>query len=137
MRERRRLIFMQSIDVRREVFELVGTSSTSIDDLSTTLSEREPRFSCFRYTHQHEGQTQSPVIFIYTCPPGTKIKDRMVYALSRNGFVHAMGGSDIGLEISRKVSHQPFRLSPTHDLNNIFFTAGNVEPVRDHRDNDS
>ena len=43
------------------------------------------------------------VVFIYTCPSGSKIKERMVYASTKQGFLASMS-SDMGIEIAKKVS---------------------------------
>ena len=43
------------------------------------------------------------VVFIYTCPPQSKIKERMIYAASR-GSVVASAEADAGLKIAKRVS---------------------------------
>ena len=43
------------------------------------------------------------VVFIYTCPPGSKVKDRMVYACSVRG-VMAAANTEAGLEVTKRVS---------------------------------
>lgn len=92
----------QKINVQREVLELAGTSSTTAEALAMNVSDTEPRFSFFRYTHDFEGTQQSPLIFIYTCPPGSKIRERMLYASSKLGVVRA-AEDDVGLEFAKKV----------------------------------
>ena len=83
--------------------ELAGTSSTDADNLATAIFDQAPRYSFFRYTAKHDVSEQSPIIFIYTCPPSSKIKERMVYASSR-AFVIAMAGHEAGIEITKKVN---------------------------------
>ena len=92
----------QKIDVRRETIELAGTSSTNADGLAASISDSEPRYSFFRYSHEFEGQEQSPVVFIYTCPSQSKIKERMLYASSKSGTM-AVAEGEAGLEIAKKV----------------------------------
>ena len=96
------LMLVQMIDVGREAIELVGTSRTELEDLSSHISDSDPRYSFFRYSHEHEGQEQSPIIFIYTCPSGSKIKERMIYASSRAGII-AAAGKEAGVEVAKKV----------------------------------
>lgn len=43
------------------------------------------------------------VVFIYTCPPQSKIRERMIYAASR-GSVVASAEADAGLKIAKRVS---------------------------------
>lgn len=92
----------QKIDAAQETIELAGTSLTEADALAITISDSEPRYSFFRYSHDFEGQDQQPVVFIYTCPSGSKIKERMLYASSRSGMI-AAASSDGGLTIAKKV----------------------------------
>ena len=93
----------QNINVKDETIELVGSSNTDADGLASAISNTEPRYSFFRYSHQAEGTEQSPIVFIYTCPSGSKIKERMVYASTKQSFLAAMT-SDLGIEIAKKVS---------------------------------
>ena len=80
-----------------------------IKDLATTISDTEPRYSFFRYRHDvHDGQqpttttTTHPIIFIYTCPSGSKVKERMIYA-SFKGMVLETASVEAGLEIAKRV----------------------------------
>ena len=92
----------QRIDTAEETIELAGTSVTEADALANTMSDSEPRYSFFKFSHEFEGQHQAPVVFIYTCPSGSKVKERMLYASSRAGMVSA-ASSDAGLMIEKKV----------------------------------
>ena len=94
---------MKKIDVSKESVELVGTSSTDVGSLAQAISDSEPRYSFFRYSQENEGQAASPILFIYTCPSGSKIKERMMYASSRAGIIAAANG-EAGIEASKKVS---------------------------------
>ena len=83
----------------------MGSSDTDADGLASAISSTEPRYSFFRYSHgvEDEGSEQAPIVFIYTCPSGSKIKERMVYASTKQGFLTAMS-SDLGIEVAKKVS---------------------------------
>jgi twinfilin-like protein len=100
---RRALRCEQRIDTSNETIELAGTSSSEADGLAGAISDSEPRYSFFRFSHDFEGQSQSPVVFIYTCPSGSKIKERMLYASSRSGMVSAASG-EAGLTVAKKVA---------------------------------
>ena len=94
---------VQNINITNETIELAGSSDTDADGLASAISNTEPRYSVFRYSHQVEGSEQTPTVFIYTCPSGSKIKERMVYASTKQSFLAAMS-SEIGLPIAKKVS---------------------------------
>ena len=98
-----RLIPRQKIDVPQEAIELVSLSETDPAGLSGKLSDEEPRYSFFRYRREGQGREDSDVIFIYTCPPGSKVKERMVYACSVRG-VMAGANKEAGLEVTKRVS---------------------------------
>lgn len=76
---------------------------TDAEGLATSISDTEPRFSFFKYAHKIDGSDQTPLIFIYTCPPGSKIKERMVYASSKAGVIRA-AEDELGFEFAKKVS---------------------------------
>ena len=100
---------IQRINVQTETIELASTSTASPSSLSSAISESEPRYTFFKYSHNLSGSSESPVVFIYTCPSGSKIKERMVYASTKQGFVNGVGG-EFGIEVAKKVSISPFRL---------------------------
>ncbi|KAL6717007.1 Twinfilin-1 [Lecanora helva] len=92
----------KKINVSTETIELAETGSTDAAGLSSAISATEPRFTFFKYTHSLGGSEQSPILFIYTCPSGSKIKERMVYASSKQGFLSA-ASSTLGIEIVKKL----------------------------------
>jgi twinfilin-like protein len=99
-----RLILKQKINVPEEAIELVGTSETDAAGLPEKLSEEEPRYAFFRYRRKVEGREDGDVVFIYTCPPRSNVKERMVYACSVRG-VMAAANKEAGLEVTKRVSY--------------------------------
>lgn len=91
------------MDISKELIDLASTSSTDAEGLAVVISDSEPRYSFFRYSHEYDGEQLSPIVFIYTCPSGQKIKDRMVYALSKR-WIADVGSKEAGLEVATKVS---------------------------------
>jgi twinfilin-like protein len=90
------------MNLSNETLEFASSSRASISSLGSTISQNEPRFSFYRYTHTYAGNTESPIIFIYTCPSGSKIKERMVYAASSRSAVQ-MAKTQAGLTITKKI----------------------------------
>ncbi|KAI9782320.1 MAG: Twinfilin-1 [Peltula sp. TS41687] len=90
------------IDLPTEQIELAKSSMCDADDISQAISEDEPRFSFYRYTHEFEAQHLSPIFFVYTCPSGAKIKERMVYASARASVI-AYASYEAGLEVQKKL----------------------------------
>ncbi|TLD19658.1 hypothetical protein PspLS_09705 [Pyricularia sp. CBS 133598] len=90
-----RSLVMMKINPETETVENVATSATpsTISELVSEISATEPRFTFYRYTHQHGGETQRPVLFFYTCPTSTTgrvaIKFRMLYPLMKRAVLTA------------------------------------------------
>lgn len=83
---------------------LAGTEETDVTALTSKISDAEPRYSFFNYTHAADDGTEaSSVVFIYTCPPGSKVKERMVYASFRRMVIGAASQAG-GFEVAKKVS---------------------------------
>jgi twinfilin-like protein len=93
---------MQKINIATETMELADSINVPIGSLSTAISSTEPRYSFYRFTHTHGGAEQSPILFIYTCPSGSKIKERMLYAASSRSAVQ-VAEAEAGLKIEKKL----------------------------------
>ena len=93
---------IKKIDIPNERIELVSTTSATPHDLAGQIVTTEPRYSFFRYEHDYEGETAAPIVFIYTCPPDSKIKEKMLYASSKAGVV-ATAESEAGVVVGKRV----------------------------------
>jgi twinfilin-like protein len=85
------------MDVPTETLQLVSTSSATAADLATSIDGSEPRFSFYR--HDDPGRS---VVFISTCPSGSKIKERMLYAASRTNVI-ALAQKEAGLKVAKRI----------------------------------
>ncbi|KAF2144188.1 uncharacterized protein K452DRAFT_285430 [Aplosporella prunicola CBS 121167] len=72
-----------NIDVPTETIQLASSSTATASTLRSAIAPHEPRYSFYRHT-----TADAPLLFIYTCPPTSKVKERMVYAASRGFAVH-------------------------------------------------
>lgn len=88
---------LQKIDVQSETLLLDSVASNvSPADIHTAISTSEPRYSLYRYPG-HGG-----LIFMYSCPTASKIKERMVYAASRARML-GLAEQEAGLTIAKKL----------------------------------
>lgn len=87
---------MQKFDIPNETIVLDSTTDTSAAGLASAISSSEPRYSFYRHTND-------AVLFIYTCPTTSKIKERMIYATSERSLRN-LATSEAQLEITKKVS---------------------------------
>ncbi|KAI9712514.1 MAG: Twinfilin-1 [Chrysothrix sp. TS-e1954] len=74
--------------------------SVSPDLLGKTLSDTSPRYTFYRYTSA--STSTEALLFIYTCPPGASIKERMLYASCRSSILSTTAQS-AGLTITNKL----------------------------------
>lgn len=92
----------QKINIANETMELADSSNVPVGSLSTTISSTEPRYSFYRFTHTHGGTETSPMLFIYTCPSGSKIRERMLYAASSRSAVQ-VAEAEAGIKVDKKI----------------------------------
>eukprot|EP01012_Entosiphon_sulcatum_P040608 TRINITY_DN54296_c0_g1_i1.p1 TRINITY_DN54296_c0_g1~~TRINITY_DN54296_c0_g1_i1.p1 ORF type:complete len:333 (+),score=57.91 TRINITY_DN54296_c0_g1_i1:49-1047(+) len=81
--------------------DLTIASHVQVEDLVQKVTTAEPRFVLFRFHHEHDGTSLSPVVFAYICPGGCKVKHRMVYSTTKASVVHT--SSALGLTIDKKL----------------------------------
>ncbi|KAL4883463.1 hypothetical protein BJY04DRAFT_25882 [Aspergillus karnatakaensis] len=85
-----------SIDVKTETLKLADAQSgIDAESVQRHISSSSPRYSFYHYPDS------DVVIFIYTCPSGSSIKERMLYASSRMYALQV--AEEQGLNISKKI----------------------------------
>lgn len=107
----------KAIDVPTETVVLVAVSDASASDLARQLSPDEPRYAFYRHSlssaadlaESAAAAAAAPVLFVYTCPTASKIKERMLYA-SMRGYVAGPLAEQAGLSVAKKVSREPCTL---------------------------
>ncbi|KAJ6263223.1 Twinfilin-1 [Drechslerella dactyloides] len=78
------------LDLQAETIELADDSTSTAHDLVKVIPHDEPRYSFFNYSpDKYEGVKENPIVFIYTCPPDSKIRERMLYASCRAAVLNA------------------------------------------------
>ncbi|PKX99954.1 putative actin monomer binding protein [Aspergillus campestris IBT 28561] len=85
-----------AIDIPRETFTLAA-SEAGVDagSVQSHISPSAPQYTFYHYPDS------DVVIFVYTCPSGSSIKQRMLYASSRMSALHL--AQQQGLNISKKI----------------------------------
>lgn len=72
--------------------------------MTQAISDKEPRFTFYRFTHNHNGAESSPILFFYTCPTtagARSIKSRMLYPLMKRAVLE-VATSSCGIELEKK-----------------------------------
>uniref|UniRef100_A0A7S1PHJ7 ADF-H domain-containing protein n=1 Tax=Percolomonas cosmopolitus TaxID=63605 RepID=A0A7S1PHJ7_9EUKA len=71
--------------VEEEQIELDDISEQALnpEDIQAKLPEKLPRFVFYVYKHEHDGESQAPVFFVYVCPSSSKVNQRMIYSTTK------------------------------------------------------
>ncbi|RAK79631.1 twinfilin [Aspergillus fijiensis CBS 313.89] len=85
-----------AIEVKSEAFKVaVAESGVEANAVQSHIPESSPRYTFYHYPDS------DTVVFIYTCPSGSSIRERMLYASSR---MHALAlAEEQGLKVSKKI----------------------------------
>lgn len=88
--------FKETVDIPTEKIVLVDSQSgVEANAVSKHISSSSPRYSFYHYPGS------DVVIFVYTCPTGSSIKERMMHASSRRNAITI--AEQEGLKIEKKV----------------------------------
>ncbi|KAF2156732.1 actin monomer binding protein-like protein [Myriangium duriaei CBS 260.36] len=90
------------IDVATETLELDSSKDgVAPGALAGALSPQDPRYSF--YTYAPPSESEAKIIFIYTCPSSSKIKERMVYAASKTYVLKSLAEGEAGLTVVKSL----------------------------------
>jgi twinfilin-like protein len=78
-----------------------STDNVAPADLASAISTAEPRYSF--YSHPASSGTGEPqILFIYTCPSSSKIKERMIYSTGKS-WTRTVAERDAGIIVTRSL----------------------------------
>lgn len=69
-------------------------------DVAGHISTTEPRYTF--YSHPSSTQADPKILFIYTCPSGSKIKERMIYSTSKS-WTRIVAERDAGITVTKSL----------------------------------
>lgn len=99
--ENKGLLIQLKFDLPDETLRLASSSpSISPSALSATLSPTDPRLSFYSYPNTSSSDPQ--IVYIYTCPTSSKIKDRMMYSTSKR-FTANFAEQQAGVVIAKSL----------------------------------
>ncbi|KAK9236181.1 hypothetical protein V1525DRAFT_407792 [Lipomyces kononenkoae] len=91
------------IDVANERIELAKKAQIEEPThLHGLISTDQPRYTFFLFKHEFGQVEHESFVFIYTCPAGSKIKERMLYASCRAAIV-AEAEAIAGLKVHKRI----------------------------------
>ena len=86
------VLVMLGIDVRSETLQLIKSEEVRPEDVGGRMPSDRPSYSFYRHP---QAAAEDPVLFIYVCPGSSKVKERMLYASSRNGVLEIAKGEGV------------------------------------------
>ncbi|TIC35456.1 acetylglutamate kinase ARG6 [Wallemia mellicola] len=96
-----------AIDIKTETIILEDKKDVELSNLKENISTVEPRYTIFKMTN---GQ----YIFVYTCPPNSNIKSRMLYSSSATNFPSSIQTA-FAINIKKKFeTNDPSELTEGH-----------------------
>ncbi|KAF9354967.1 Twinfilin-1 [Mortierella sp. NVP85] len=115
-----RTVNFVTLAIDKESVDLIAEDKISAKELSKRIDGASPRFTFFAYEHTHKGTAHDSLVFIYTCPTGSKIKERMVYASGRAGVLQE-AKERAGLNVDKKLETADVKeLTEHHILEELY-----------------
>lgn len=69
-------------------------------EVETYLPKEDCRYIVYDFTFEHQGTVKNRVLFILWSPEGSKVRSKMIYAASQEGFVNKLEGVQRQLQIT-------------------------------------
>ncbi|KAI8376701.1 hypothetical protein EDC96DRAFT_282352 [Choanephora cucurbitarum] len=92
-REERTTNFV-SLYLENEKIDLDSSTKITVEELAKTIKQDAPRFTFFMYDEN--------LVFIYTCPSTSKIRERMLYSSSKANVITA-AETEVSLKVAKKL----------------------------------
>ncbi len=79
-----------------------STDNVAPEAVAGTIESKEPRYSFYSHPSATSEDCQPSVVFIYTCPTSSKIKERMIYSTGKS-WTRTVAERDAGLTIAKSL----------------------------------
>ncbi|RUS21474.1 hypothetical protein BC937DRAFT_92609 [Endogone sp. FLAS-F59071] len=119
------------IEPSKEIIELTEANRVEAASLAGAIPDNTPRFTLFVWERELNGENVDSLVFIYTCPSASKIRERMVYSSCRASVVTVIEAE--GLNIAKKVHISPL---PFLSLLRRTFLTSNIPHLYQFETND-
>ena len=77
-----------------------STDGVAPADISGAISASEPRYSFYSHPNPSSGEVE--ILFIYTCPSSSKIKERMIYSTGKS-WTRTVAERDAGIVVAKSL----------------------------------
>ncbi|ORX46574.1 actin depolymerizing protein [Hesseltinella vesiculosa] len=90
-----------SLFMNKEQIDLDQAKQVAVNDLKTAIPANDPRFTFYVFEHQKHGENKEALVFVYTCPSTSKIRDRMIYSSSKRSVL-SVAALACNVEVAKK-----------------------------------
>ncbi|KAL0331252.1 UNVERIFIED_CONTAM: Actin-depolymerizing factor 1 [Sesamum angustifolium] len=98
-RNYRFIIFKIEETIQQVVVEKLGQPDESYDDFSSSLPDDECRYAVYDFNFiTDENCQKSKIFFIAWSPDTSRVRSKMVYASSKDGFKRELDGTQVELQ---------------------------------------
>ncbi|KAI8069934.1 hypothetical protein BC940DRAFT_296514 [Gongronella butleri] len=111
-----------SLYMKNEAIALSEAKQVDVNDLKTTIPANDPRYTFYVFKHQHQGQEKEAIVFVYTCPASSKIRDRMIHSASKRSV---LSGAALEAEIDVQKKYEtsdPSEVTAEYLLEDLYRT---------------
>ncbi|KAL0073122.1 hypothetical protein J3Q64DRAFT_1735335 [Phycomyces blakesleeanus] len=120
-----------SLCLNNEKIDLDTESSVPVNKLKDQIPSNAPRFTFYAFEHEHAGETKEAIVFVYTCPPSSKIREKMLYSSSKSSVITGTD-SETALKIAKK-----YETSDPSDVTSEYFLEDLYTPLASSSSGDS
>lgn len=122
-------LVMLKYELPDETLRLDGVKEgVQAGEVASTISAVEPRYAFYALDEPSDGG-QGSIVYIYTCPSSSKIKERMVYSTGKS-WTRIVAERDAGLTIAKSVE----ATEPSELTEDMFRTASGTGTPQEGQD---
>ena len=102
------------IDIQNEKIVLQKESTVELENLGLEVPLTLPAFHFYKWTHDHDGNQITTIIYIFSCPDGSgntksaPVKQRMLYSSSKGAVENVLqmnGGDEVRVDLKLEINN--------------------------------
>ncbi|RKP23058.1 hypothetical protein SYNPS1DRAFT_19207, partial [Syncephalis pseudoplumigaleata] len=103
------------LNMQGETIELDRVQTAAASELSAAIPKDVPRFTFYAYK---KADGEEAIVFIYTCPSASSIRERMLYSSVRAALLTAV--SELGIAVAKKMETDDVTELTPQELSSLF-----------------
>ncbi|KAI8049158.1 hypothetical protein BDF22DRAFT_746227 [Syncephalis plumigaleata] len=105
------------LNVKGETIELDKAQTVAVSELANAIPNDVPRFTFYSYK-KDDDDDKEVIIFIYTCPSSSNIRERMLYSSVRGALLNTV--KDMGITVEKKMETDDVTELTAQELSSLF-----------------